>query len=409
MDFGYSPSVEQWRERVQIFLDEVIYPAEPVFHEQVGAQSAANRWGRPPIMAELKAQARERGLWNLFLPGTAHGAGLTNLEYAPLAELSGRSPMLAPEAMNCSAPDTGNMEVLAHFASPDLQDRWLKPLLDGTIRSAYSMTEPEVASSDANNIATRIELDESSDELVVTGRKWWSSGGMAPECKVAIVMGLSAPAGQKHRRHSMVVVPMDAPGVRVERSTNVLGYSDAPHGGHAEILYDEVRVPRDHLLGEWNGGFAIGQARLGPGRIHHCMRLIGMAERAFDLMCVRVQNRVAFGKPLAAQGVVQEWIAESRIRIEQARLLVLKAAWLMDTVGNRGAAVEISAIKVAVPEMATWVIDRAMQAHGGMGVSQDTPLPELYAQARMLHLADGPDEVHKMAIARRELRRYPPD
>jgi acyl-CoA dehydrogenase len=268
------------------------------------------------------------------------------------------------------------------------------------------MTEPEVASSDANNIATRIELDEAAGELVVTGRKWWSSGAMAPECKVAVVMGLTAPDGERHQRHSMVAVPLDTPGVQVERSTHVLGFTDGPHGGHAEILYDGVRVPRENLLGEWNGGFAIGQARLGPGRIHHCMRAIGMAERAYDLMCLRVQERVAFGKPLAAQGVVQEWIAESRIRIEQARLLVLKAAWLMDTVGNRGAAVEISAIKVAVPEMATWVIDRAMQAHGGMGVCQDTPLPELYAQARMLHLADGPDEVHKMALARRELKRY---
>ena len=407
MDFGYTPTVEQWRERVQAFLDEVILPAEPTFRDQVLAQASTNPWGRPPIMAELKAQARERGLWNLFLPGTEHGAGLTNLEYAPLAELSGRSPMLAPEAMNCAAPDSGNMEVFAHFASPALQERWLEPLLDGTIRSAYSMTEPEVASSDANNIATSIELDESSDELVVTGRKWWSSGGMAPECKVAIVMGCSSPDGEKHQRHSMVVVPMDTPGVQVLRSTHVLGYPDGPHGGHAEILYDAVRVPRDHLLGEWNRGFAIGQARLGPGRIHHCMRLIGMAERAYDLMCARVLDRVAFGKPLAAQGVVQEWIAQSRIRIEQARLLVLKTAWLMDTVGNRGAAVEISAIKVAVPEMATWVIDRAMQAHGGLGVSQDTVLPELYAQARMLHLADGPDEVHTMALARRELRRYP--
>jgi acyl-CoA dehydrogenase len=407
MDFGYTPAVEQWRERVQDFLDEVIYPAEPTFRDQVLAQASTNPWGRPPIVDELKVQARERGLWNLFLPDAEHGAGLTNLEYAPLAELSGRSPMLAPEAMNCSAPDTGNMEVLAHFAKPALQERWLKPLLEGTIRSAYSMTEPDVASSDANNIATRIELDEGFDELVVTGRKWWSSGALAPECKVAVVMGLSAPHGEKHRRHSMVLVPMDAPGVHVQRATHVLGYPDGPHGGHGQILYDAVRVPRDHLLGEWNGGFAIGQARLGPGRIHHCMRLIGMAERAFDLMCSRVQNRVAFGKPLAEQGVVQDWIAQSRIRIEQARLLVLKTAWLMDTVGNRGAAVEISAIKVAVPEMATWVIDRAMQAHGGLGVSQDTLLPELYAQARMLHLADGPDEVHVMALARRELKRYP--
>ncbi|GAA1255964.1 acyl-CoA dehydrogenase family protein [Oryzihumus leptocrescens] len=403
MDFGFTPVMEQWQQRVQAFLDEVVYPAEATFYEQVAAQAQSNPWGRPPVMAELKAEAQRRGLWNLFLPGE-RGAGLSNLEYAPLAELSGRSPMLAPEAMNCAAPDTGNMEVLAHFATPAVQRQWLEPLLRGEIRSAYSMTEPEVASSDANNIATRIEVDD--DELVVTGRKWWSSGAMAPECKVAIVMGLSDPDGERHQRHSMVVVPLDTPGVDVRRSTHVLGYTDGPHGGHAEIVYDAVRVPRENLLGELHRGFAIGQARLGPGRIHHCMRLIGMAERAYDLMCERVQQRVAFGKPLAAQGVVQEWVAEARIRIEQARLLVLKTAWLMDTVGNRGAAVEISAIKVAVPEMATWVIDRAMQAHGGMGVCQDTVLPELYAQARMLHLADGPDEVHRMALARRELKRY---
>src|SRR6478735_6990703 len=371
MDFGFTPVMEQWRERVQDFLDEVIYPAEATFHEQVEQQTKTNPWGRPPVMAELKTEAQRRGLWNLFLPGE-RGAGLTNLEYAPLAELSGRSPMLAPEAMNCAAPDTGNMEVLAHFATPTVQERWLEPLLRGEIRSAYSMTEPEVASSDANNIATRIEVD--GDELVVTGRKWWSSGAMAPECQVAIVMGLSDPDGERHQRHSMVVVPLDTPGVDVRRSTHVLGYTDGPHGGHAEIAYDAVRVPRENLLGELHRGFAIGQARLGPGRIHHCMRLIGMAERAYDLMCERVQQRVAFGKPLAAQGVVQEWVAEARIRIEQARLLVLKTAWLMDTVGNRGAAVEISAIKVAV--------------------------------ARMLHLADGPDEVHRMALARRELKRY---
>src|SRR6478736_328226 len=389
MDFGFTPVMEQWQQRVQAFLDEVIYPAEATFHEQVAAQAQSNPWGRPPVMAELKAEAQRRGLWNLFLPGE-RGAGLSNLEYAPLAELSGRSPMLAPEAMHCAAPA--------------VQQQWLEPLLRGEVRSAYSMTEPEVASSDANNIATRIEVD--GDELVITGRKWWSSGAMAPECQVAIVMGLSDPDGERHQRHSMVVVPLDTPGVDVRRSTHVLGYTDGPHGGHAEIVYDAVRVPRANLLGELHRGFAIGQARLGPGRIHHCMRLIGMAERAYDLMCERVQQRVAFGKPLAAQGVVQEWVAEARIRIEQARLLVLKTAWLMDTVGNRGAAVEISAIKVAVPDMATWVIDRAMQAHGGMGVCQDTVLPELYAQARMLHLADGPDEVHRMALARRELKRY---
>src|SRR6476659_7396207 len=403
MDFGYTPVMEQWRERVQAFLDEVVLPAEATFHEQVAAQAHTNPWGRPPVMAELKAEARRRGLWNLFLPGE-RGAGLSNLEYAPLAELSGRSPMLAPEAMNCAAPDTGNMEVLAHFATPAVQERWLEPLLRGEIRSAYSMTEPEVASSDANNIATRIEVD--GDELVVTGRKWWSSGAMAPECQVAIVMGLSDPDGERHQRHSMVVVPLDTPGVDVRRSTHVLGYTDGPHGGHAEIVYDAVRVPRENLLGELHRGFAIGQARLGPGRIHHCMRLIGMAERAYDLMCERVQQRVAFGKPLAAQGVVQEWVAEARIRIEQARLLVIKTAWLMDTVGNRGAAVEISAIKVIAPEVACWVIDRAIQAYGAAGMSEDTPLAGLYAHARTLRIADGPDEVHRRSVARRELKKW---
>jgi len=405
MDFGYSSTVEQWRARVQDFLDDVILPAEATFHAQVAEQAQSNPWGRPPVMEELKAQARERGLWNLFLPGE-RGAGLTNLEYAPLAELSGRSPMLAPEAMNCAAPDTGNMEVLAHFARPAVRERWLTPLLEGTIRSAYSMTEPDVASSDANNIACRVELDEATDEIVVTGRKWWSSGAMAPECKVAIVMGLSAPDGERHQRHSMVVVPLDTPGVRIERGTHVLGYSDGPHGGHAEILYDGVRVPRENLLGEWNAGFAIGQARLGPGRIHHCMRLIGMAERAYDLMCERVQTREAFGKPIAAQGVVQDWIARSRIWIEQTRLLVLKTAWLMDTVGNRGAHTEIQAIKIATPQTVQWILDKAIQVHGAGGLSQDFPLASAYAGIRTLRFADGPDEVHKNSLAKAEIARH---
>jgi acyl-CoA dehydrogenase len=407
MPYAFTDQGVALQQEVKSFMDDHIYPNEREYYEQL-EEVGPN--GYPPIIDKLKAAARERGLWNLFLPHLAPdapGTKLSNLDYSPISEQLGKVGF-ASEVLNCAAPDTGNMEVLAHFAAPAVQERWLTPLLEGTIRSAYSMTEPDVASSDANNIATRIELDEAADEIVVTGRKWWSSGAMAPECKVAVVMGLSAPDGERHRRHSMVVVPLDTPGVKVERATHVLGYSDGPHGGHAEILYDGVRIPRENLLGEWNGGFAIGQARLGPGRIHHCMRLIGMAERAYDLMCQRVQSRVAFGKPIAAQGVVQDWVAQSRIRIEQARLLVLKTAWLMDTVGNRGAAVEISAIKVAVPEMATWVIDRAMQAYGGMGVCQDTPLPELYAQARMLHLADGPDEVHVMSLARRELRRYRP-
>ena len=400
MDFGYSERVTDLKDKVTDFLEQHVIPAEARYQEE---KAQIGPWKTPPVMDHLKQVARSKGLWNLFLPGE-HGAGLTNLEYAPLAEISGRSPWICPEAMNCSAPDTGNMEILAHFATPQVHERWLRPLLDGQIRSVYSMTEPAVASSDANNIAT--EIREDGDSFVIQGRKWWSSGAMSPRCEIAIVMGCSDPDGDRHRRHTMVAVPLDSPGVKIERSTSVFGFSDSAHGGHAIIHYDDVRVPRDHLLGELHGGFAIAQARLGPGRIHHAMRLIGMAERAYDLMCRRALSRFAFGKAVAEQGVIQDWIAEARIRIEQVRLLVLKTAWLMDTVGNRGAAVEISAIKVAAPDMATWVIDRAIQVHGGAGVSGDTPLAELYAQARMLHIADGPDEVHKMALARRELRRY---
>jgi acyl-CoA dehydrogenase len=402
MDFGFSPRTVQLREKVQQFLDEVIYPAEAVYEEQLAA--APDRWDAPEVLAELKAQARARGLWNLFLPDRRWGAGLSNLEYAPLAELSGRSPHLAPEAMNCSAPDTGNMELLAMFGTPEQQQRWLVPLLAGEIRSCFAMTEPDVASSDANNIATRIVRD--GDEYVVTGRKWWSSGAMNPRCRVAIVMGVTDPDGPRHRRHSMVLVPMDAPGVRVVRPTAVFGYDDRAHGGHAEVEFDGVRVPVENLLGGENEGFAMAQARLGPGRIHHCMRLIGMAERALDAMCERVLSRRTFGAPIAEHGTVQDWIAESRMRIEQARLLVLKTAWLMDTVGNRGAATEIAAIKAVVPEMACWVIDRAIQAYGGAGVCQDTPLSSLYAHARTLRIADGPDEVHRRSVARRELARH---
>ena len=400
MNFSDSERVAGLKARVTGFLEQHVIPAEARYQLE---KSQIGPWETPPVMDELKRVARSKGLWNLFLPGE-YGAGLTNLEYAPLAEISGRSPWICPEAMNCSAPDTGNMEILAHFATAPVRERWLRPLLDGRIRSVYSMTEPDVASSDASNIAT--EIREDGDDFIIQGRKWWSSGAMSPRCEIAIVMGCSDPDGDRHRRHTMLAVPLATPGVRIERSTSVFGFSDSGHGGHAMIHYNEVRVPRDHLLGELHGGFAIAQARLGPGRIHHAMRLIGMAERAYDLMCRRVLTRFAFGKPLAEQGVVRDWIAEARIRIEQVRLLVLKTAWLMDTVGNRGAAVEISAIKVAAPEMATWVIDRAIQAHGGAGVSQDTPLAELYAQARMLRIADGPDEVHKMALARRELRRY---
>jgi acyl-CoA dehydrogenase len=401
VDFAIDPVVAELQARVSAFLSDVVYPAEALYERQ---RAQGNTWSTPPIMEDLKADARRRGLWNLFLPGDG-GAGLTNLQYAPLAEISGRSPSIAPEAMNCSAPDTGNMEILAHFATDVIKQRWLRPLLAGEIRSAYSMTEPAVASSDANNIS--LQLTPDGDGFRVRGRKWWSSGAMSDRCAVAIVMGLSAPEGARHRRHSMVVVPLASLGVTIERSTSVFGYTDGSHGGHAVIDYD-TWVPADHLLGELHGGFAIAQARLGPGRIHHAMRLVGMAERAFDLMCERVHQRFLFGQSLAEQGVIQVWIAEARMRIEQVRLLVLKTAWLMDTVGNRGAATEISAIKVAAPSMATWVIDHAIQVHGGGGVSGDFPLAELYAQARMLRIADGPDEVHRMALARRELRRYEP-
>ncbi|MBJ7608482.1 MAG: acyl-CoA dehydrogenase family protein [Candidatus Dormibacteraeota bacterium] len=407
MDFAFDSRTEELRAQLLDFMTSHVYPAERVVEEQHAALS--NQWDRPPVMDELKAEARRRGLWNLFLPNHAFGAGLTNLQYAPLAEITGWSPMIAPEAINCAAPDTGNMEILAMFGTPDQQQRWLRPLLDGEIRSAFSMTEPEVASSDATNISTRIERD--GGEYVVTGRKWWSSGAMSPRCALAIVMGVTDADAQPHRRQSMVLVPLDSPGVNVRRATTVFGYSDGAHGGHADIEYDEVRVPAANLLGEEGSGFAIAQARLGPGRIHHCMRVIGMADRALDLMCRRVSTRTAFGRVLAEQGVVQEWIAEAFIRLEQARLLVLKAAWMMDRVGNREARREIAAIKVAAPQAALWVLERAIQAHGGAGVSQDFPLAQFYAHARTLQLADGPDEVHRRAIARDMLRPFaaPPE
>jgi acyl-CoA dehydrogenase len=403
MDFAFDDKTLELRERLLAFMDDCVYPAESRFREEVAA--ADDRWATPPVIEELKAEARRRGLWNLFLPRThRYGAGLTNVQYAPLAEVTGRSPWMAPEAINCSAPDTGNMELLAIFGTDDQRRRWLDPLLDGEIRSAFSMTEPDVASSDATNIATRIERD--GDAYVINGRKWWTSGAMSPRCELLIVMGVTDPDAERHRRQSMILVPRETPGVNVERSTSIFGYDDGPHGGHAEILYDNVRVPAANLLGEEGDGFRIAQERLGPGRIHHAMRAIGMAERALEMMCERTASRAAFGRPIIDHGVVQRWISEARVKIEQVRLLVLKTAWLMDTVGNKGARIEVSAIKVAAPEVATWVIDRAIQAHGGAGVSQDNPLPELYAVARILQIADGPDEVHHMAIARRESRRY---
>jgi acyl-CoA dehydrogenase len=401
MDFAFDARTEQLRSALTEFMTEHVYPAEPVFAEQVS--NAANPFARPPIVAELQAQARRRGLWNLFLPGD-HGAGLTNLQYAPLAEIMGHSPALAPEATNCAAPDTGNMEVLAMFGTPDQQAAWLTPLLEGTIRSAFCMTEPAVASSDATNITTRIDRD--GDHYVINGRKWWSSGVLNPQCRILIVMGKTDPDAERHRQQSMVLVPTDTPGVTIRRAVHVFGYTDGPHGGHGEVDFADVRVPVSNLIAGEGDGFAISQARLGPGRIHHCMRALGMAERALALMCRRAIDRVAFGKPLAEQGVVREWIAEARIRIEQARLLVLKTAWLMDTVGNRGAHTEIQAIKVAVPATVEWVLDKAIQAHGGAGVSQDFPLASLWAQARTMRIFDGPDEVHRRSLARRELARY---
>ncbi|MET7398581.1 acyl-CoA dehydrogenase family protein [Dactylosporangium sp. NPDC005572] len=402
MDFRFDTRTAELHEQLTDFMEEEVYPAEHVFEQQVSSQD--DPWARPPVIEDLKRSARDRGLWNLFLPDATHGAGLTNLQYAPLAEITGRSPHLAPEALNCAAPDTGNMEVLAQFGSPEQQDRWLKPLLEGQIRSAFCMTEPDVASSDATNISTSIVRD--GDEYVVNGRKWWSSGAMNPNCALFIVMGKSDPSAERHRQQSMICVPRDTPGITVRRGMHVFGYSDGAHGGHAEIVFEDVRVPADALIADEGSGFAIAQARLGPGRIHHCMRLIGMAERALELLCGRVSQRVAFGRPLAEQGVIQEWIAESRVRIEQARLLVLKTAWLMDEVGNKGAHTEIQAIKIAVPSMAEWVIDKAIQGYGAAGVSQDSPLAALWSQARTLRLADGPDEVHRASLARRELRKY---
>jgi acyl-CoA dehydrogenase len=400
MDFELSPTASRLRDTLLAFMDEHVYPAEPVYRDQI--RGSGDPHLHPPVMEELKAEARRRGLWNLFLPHeTQWTEGLSNLDYAPLAEVMGRSP-LAPEACNCSAPDTGNMEILTMFGTPEQQERWLHPLLEGEIRSAFAMTEPAVASSDATNISCRIERD--GDDYVINGRKWWISGAADVRCAVFILMGKTDPEAPTHRQQSMILVPRDTPGVDVMRALPVFGYQDQE--GHCEIDLSDVRVPAGNLLGEEGGGFAIAQARLGPGRIHHCMRVIGMAERALELMCRRVTSRVAFGKPLAEQGVIREWIADSRMDIEQARLLTMKAAWLMDTVGNKGARIEISAIKVIVPNMALRVIDRAIQAHGGMGVSDDVPLAAMYAGVRTLRLADGPDEVHRMQVARRELRRY---
>jgi acyl-CoA dehydrogenase len=400
MNFELTDRAKDYLERVTAFMDERIYPAEPVYDAQMHESGDPNF--HPPVLEELKAEARARGLWNLFHPHPEWGPGLKNAEYAPLAEIMGRSPELAPEAMNCAAPDTGNMEVLTLFGTDEHKERWLRPLLDGEIRSAFAMTEPAVASSDATNIETRIERD--GDEYVINGRKWWASNALHRNCKLLIVMGKTAPDGPPHRQQSMLVVPIDAPGVTIVRGLPVFGYWDRE--GHAEVLLEDVRVPSSALLAGEGDGFMISQARLGPGRIHHCMRSIGMAERALDLLCQRALQRTTFGKPVAENANVQDWIAESRIELEMVRLLTMKAAWLMDTVGNRHARVEIAAIKVAAPDVALRVIDRAIQVHGGGGVSDDFPLAYFYAHMRTLRLADGPDEVHKRTIAQRELRRW---
>lgn len=403
MDFAFDARTEELRAKLLAFMDSHVLPAEEVAREQ--RAKPADPWDTPAVVEDLKAEARRQGLWNLFLPDAEYGAGLTNLQYAPLAEITGRSPQLAPTALNCSAPDTGNMEVLAQFGTEEQRKRWLEPLLAGEIRSAFAMTEPDVASSDATNIRTRIERD--GDDYVINGRKWYISGAMDPRCAVFIVMGKTDPDGEDVRRQqSMILVPRDTPGLEVRRAMRVYGYEDHYHGGHAEVVFENVRVPAAHLVGEEGGGFAIAQARLGPGRIHHCMRLIGMAERAIELMCRRAVSRTAFGGPIARQGVVQNWIADARVTVEQLRLLVLKTAWLMDTVGNRGAHTEIQAIKIATPRAVADIIDSAVQLHGAGGVGQDFPLAELWAAARTLRLADGPDEVHQRSLARRELKKY---
>ena len=402
MNFTYSDKVIALQQQMEAFFAEHIMPNEQRFHDDIEANTkAGKRWTPVQLLDELKPKAQAAGLWNLFMPGK-HGAGLTNLEYAPLAEITGRVHW-APEVFNCSAPDTGNMEVLTQYGTPEQQEQWLKPLLKGEIRSAFAMTEPEVASSDATNIATRIE--PSGSDYVVNGRKWWISGAGDPRCKIYIVMGKTDLNASVHSQQSMILVPSDAPGVTVVRPLPVFGYDDAPHG-HCEIIFDNVRVPKENMLLGEGRGFEIAQGRLGPGRIHHCMRLIGLAERALQLMCKRLQSRTAFGKPLAAQSVWSERIAESRCMIEQARLLTLKAAYIMDVAGNKVAKTEIAMIKIVAPNMAQQVIDWAIQAHGGAGLTEDFPLAYAYTWARILRLADGPDEVHRASLAKMEFGKY---
>ena len=400
MDFDFSPKVADLSARVAEFMQTHVYPNESAYYDYL--DQAESRWVIPPVIEELKEKARAVGLWNLFLPDSEYGAGLNNLEYAPLAEIMGRS-LIASEVFNCAAPDTGNMEVLARYGSDRQKQAWLEPLLRGEIRSAFAMTEPDVASSDATNIRSTIVREH--DEYLINGHKWWTSGAMDPRCKILIFMGKTDPGAERHSQQSMILVPMDAAGVKVVRPLTVYGYDDAPHG-HAEMLFEDVRVPTENLLLGEGRGFEIAQGRLGPGRIHHCMRLIGLAERALEKLCNRASERVAFGKPLSAQGVVRETIANSRIEIDQARLLTLKAADMMDKVGNKAARAEIAMSKVVAPSMALRVIDRAVQVHGGAGVSDDFGLAAAWAGARTLRLADGPDEVHRVSIAKLELARH---
>lgn len=402
MHFAFDPRTELLRENLLDLMWSHVHAAEPVFQQQLGALDDRWAWDSVPVLGDLRAEARRRGLWNLFLPGD-EGGGLTHLQYAPLAEITGRSPELAPAVLNCAAPDTGNMEVLSMFGTEAQRKEWLEPLLAGEIRSAFAMTEPDVASSDATNIATSIVRD--GEDYVINGRKWWITGAMNPNARVFIVMGRTDPEADGHRRQSMVLVPRDTPGLEIRRAMEVFGYDGHDHGGHAEMVFHDVRVPTANLIGQEGDGFAIAQARLAPGRIHHCMRFIGVAERAIELMCARAEERVAFGRPLARQGVIRDWIAESRVRIEQLRLLVLKTAWLLDTAGNRGAHTEIQAIKIATPRTVQWILDKAIQTHGAAGLSPDFPLARAYAGIRSLRFADGPDEVHKNALARAELSR----